>query len=169
MRGERCFLPAGVPPPPPSTRLRINLGPSYGGGKEEYFFACHNLAPHSSVSVEFIPFPLISMKKVSLLMGTLGGAMAGYLFSNKKLREELADAKNPESAAMILAKHVKDDGKKIGKEVWEFAKSDEVQKNFGKAKKYAESQFSEAKKKVEVFMKKEAKDMKKMAKKAKSK
>jgi hypothetical protein len=109
------------------------------------------------------------MKKVSLLMGTLGGAMAGYLFSNKKLREELADAKNPESAAMVLAKHVKEDGKKIGKEVWEFAKSDEVQKNMKKAQKFAEAQFKDAKKKVEVFMKKEATTMKKMAKKAKSK
>ena len=38
--------------------------------------------------------PLSPMRKYSLLLGALGGAMAGYLFSNDKLRKELATAKN---------------------------------------------------------------------------
>ena len=42
------------------------------------------------------------MKKLSLLLGTLGGATAGYLFSNKKLRDQLSGAKDAEEAARIL-------------------------------------------------------------------
>lgn len=91
--------------------------------------------------------------------------MAGYLFSNKKLREELADAKDAQAAANILAKHVKHDGEKLGREAWEFAKSPEVQKNLSKARKFADSQFKVAKKQVTAFVQKEAKEMKKMAKK----
>lgn len=99
------------------------------------------------------------MKKLSLLVGTLGGAMAGYLFSNKKLREELTSAKDAEAAARVLAKHVKTDGEKIGREAWEFLQSDEVQKNVKKAQKFAEDQFKTAKKQVQALVKKEAKSV----------
>lgn len=76
------------------------------------------------------------MKKLSLLLGTLGGAMAGYVFSNTKLREELSGAKDAEEAGRILAKHLQTDGKKIGKEVKNFVESDVVQKNMKKAQTY---------------------------------
>lgn len=76
------------------------------------------------------------MKKLSLLLGALGGAMAGYVFSNGKLREELADAKDAEAAGKVLARHLQRDGKEIGKEIQSFVKSEPVQKNFAKAKKY---------------------------------
>lgn len=76
------------------------------------------------------------MKKLSLLLGALGGAMAGYVFSNGKLREELSDAKDAEAAGKVLAKHLQRDGKQIGKEIQEFVKSDVVQDNLTKAKKY---------------------------------
>lgn len=85
------------------------------------------------------------MKKLSLLLGALGGAMAGYVFSNGKLREELADAKDAEAAGKILAKHLQKDGKQIGKEVQSFVKSDAVQDNVKKAKQYADSQFKKLK------------------------
>lgn len=78
------------------------------------------------------------MRKLPLLLGTLGGAMAGYLFSNKKLREELSDAKNAEQAGKILAAHLQKDGKQIGAEVQKFVKSDMVQENLSKAKKTAQ-------------------------------
>jgi len=84
------------------------------------------------------------MKKFSLLIGTLGGATAGYLFSNKKLRDQLTDAKDAEEAARILGKHLQKDGKKLGKQIQEFIESEDVQKNFAKAKKYAKDTVDEA-------------------------
>lgn len=78
------------------------------------------------------------MKKLSLLLGTLGGALAGYVFSNTKLREELSNAKDPETAGKILAKHLQADGKTIGKEVKQFVESDVVQDNMKKAKSYVQ-------------------------------
>lgn len=104
------------------------------------------------------------MKKLSLLLGTLGGAMAGYVFSNQKLRNELSEAKDAETAAKILGKHMSADGKKIGKEVWDFVQSDDVQKNLKHAKQYAEKQFKMAKGEVEKYMKKETRQLKSAAK-----
>lgn len=100
------------------------------------------------------------MRKLSLLVGALGGTMAGYLFSNQKLREQLAQAKDAEAAAKILGKHLSHDGKKIAKEVQTFVKSDDVQKNLSKAKKFAEKQFQVAKKEVTALMEKGAKQAK---------
>lgn len=76
------------------------------------------------------------MKKLSLFLGTIGGAVAGYVFSNTKLREELASAKDAEEAGRILAKHLQTDGKQIGKEVKSFVDSDVVQTNMKKAQTY---------------------------------
>lgn len=76
------------------------------------------------------------MKKLALLVGTLGGAVAGYVFSNPKLRDQLRNAKDPEEAGKIFADHVKKDGRKIGKEVQGLAASDEVQRNVTQAKKF---------------------------------
>lgn len=81
------------------------------------------------------------MRKFSLLLGALGGAFAGYLFSNKQLRKELATAKDAESAAKLLGKHLQKDGKKLAEQVQDFVESDEVKKNLQKAKKYAEEKF----------------------------
>jgi len=85
------------------------------------------------------------MKKFSLLLGTLGGAMAGYLFSNKKLREELAAAKDPEDAAKLLGKHLQKDGKKFAKQVQDFVGSEDVQCNIDKAKQYTKKKVDTAK------------------------
>ncbi|MEK7590649.1 MAG: hypothetical protein AAB489_00365 [Patescibacteria group bacterium] len=93
------------------------------------------------------------MKKFSLLIGALGGALGGYLLSNTKLREGLLDAKDPEHAAKLLAKHLKDDGKKIAKEAQNFLESKEVQNNIAKARKFAAKKMHEAKKQVGVFVK----------------
>ena len=90
------------------------------------------------------------MKKLSLLLGTLGGATAGYLFSNKKLRDQLANAKDPEDAAKMLGAHLQKDGKKLAKQIQEFIESDEVQNNVTKAKKFAAQKVSEAKKELNV-------------------
>jgi uncharacterized protein (DUF885 family) len=92
------------------------------------------------------------MKKLSLLVGALGGSLAGYIFSNQKLREQLTNAKDAEAAAKILGKHLSHDGKKIAKEVQEFVQSDDVQKNLTKAKTFAGKKFAEAKKEVAALM-----------------
>jgi gas vesicle protein len=109
---------------------------------------------------------------MTILLGTLGGAMAGYLFSNTKLRDELANAKDAEAAGKILAKHLSKDGQQIGKEVQQFVKSDMVQDNLEKTKKYAQSTAKKWKDEMKGFMKKQApaakKAMKATAKKAKA-
>lgn len=92
------------------------------------------------------------MKKVSLLLGVLGGSLAGYLFSNRTLRKELASVKDAEKAAKILGAHLARDGKKIAQEVRNFVDSPEVQTNIRKAQKYAHRQFLEAKKQVGNFI-----------------
>ncbi|MBU2214096.1 hypothetical protein KKC44_04670 [Patescibacteria group bacterium] len=88
------------------------------------------------------------MKKISLLIGALGGATAGYLLSNKKLRDELAKAKDPEAAARLLGKHLQRDGKKLAKHVQEFVESEDVQKNIRKAKSFTKKKVDEAKQEI---------------------
>jgi hypothetical protein len=109
------------------------------------------------------------MRKLSLLLGTLGGAMAGYVFSNTKLREELADAKDAEHAGKILAKHLQKDGKQVGQEIHQFVKSDAVQDNVTKAKKYADSQFKKLKGDLKGMVAKGAKKTQKAVSKASTK
>lgn len=106
------------------------------------------------------------MKKVSLLLGALGGAMAGYVFSNGKLREELANAKDAETAGKILAKHLQHDGKKVGEEVKRFATSDEVKQNMGKAKKFVQGHAKKIKDDMKTFVKETKDSITKTAKKA---
>jgi hypothetical protein len=104
------------------------------------------------------------MKKFSLLLGTLGGAMAGYLLSNDKLREDLANAKDPEAAAKLLGTHLAKDGKKIGKEVKGFVESEHVQKNMRQMKTYATKQWTVAQKSLQGMVKKGASSAKSMMK-----
>lgn len=107
------------------------------------------------------------MKKLSLLLGTLGGATAGYLFSNKKLREQIANAKDAEEAARLLGKHLEKDGKKLAKQMQEFIESEEVQQNITKAKKYAKKTVDDAKKELNTALKTGKTKAKKTATKAK--
>lgn len=90
----------------------------------------------------------------------MGGALAGYLLSNEKLRGDLKKAKDPEAAAKLLGKHLQQDGSKIAKEVKEFVESEDVQKNFAKAKKFASAKFKEAKKDIGILVKKGEKEAK---------
>ncbi len=109
------------------------------------------------------------MKKVSIFLGTLGGAMAGYLFSNKKLREELVNASDSKEAAKILGKHLSTDGDKLAKDVKEFVESDSMQKTMKQAKTYANKQYMSAKKEVTKLVKQGEKQAAKMVKKGKGK
>jgi hypothetical protein len=92
------------------------------------------------------------MRKLSLLIGALGGALAGYLFSNKQLRKDLATAKSAESAAKLLGKHLQRDGKKLAEQVQDFVESEEVQRNWKKAKEYAHASFVSARRELMSLM-----------------
>jgi gas vesicle protein len=88
------------------------------------------------------------MKKLSLLIGALGGAMAGYLFSNKQLRKDLATAKDAETAARLLGKHLQRDGKQLAEQARDFIESEDVQRNWRKAKEYTHETFQTARREL---------------------
>ena len=113
--------------------------------KDEQVFLLAFLQESSYTSSHF---PLVSMKKISLLLSTLGGAMGGYLLSNKKLREELMKAKDAETAAKTLGKHLQRDGMKIAGQVREFVESEDVQLNIAKAKQFAKKKADEARREL---------------------
>lgn len=92
------------------------------------------------------------MKKLSLLVGTVGGALAGYILSNDNLRKELMKAKDAEAAAKMLGTHLSKDGKRIAKEVQNLVKSPEVQTNVKKAKGYVSEKFAEAQGSLKEFL-----------------
>ncbi|MDP7069185.1 MAG: hypothetical protein QF815_01555 [Candidatus Peribacteraceae bacterium] len=104
------------------------------------------------------------MKKFSLLLGTLGGGLAGYLFSNKKLRDQIANAKDGEEAAKLLGLHLQKDGKRLAKQVQEFVRTDEVQRNVKKAKKFAQKKVDDAKKELDSVIDTGSKNAKKVVK-----
>ena len=104
------------------------------------------------------------MKKLSLLLGTLGGGLAGYLFSNTTLRDQLAKAKDAEHAAKILGAHLQKDGKKLAKQVQVFMESDEVQNNIKKAKQFAQKKVEEASKELNAALSSGTKKAEKAAK-----
>ena len=105
------------------------------------------------------------MRKFSLLLGTLGGAMAGYILSNEKLRKQMTDAPNAEAMAKILGQQMAKDGKKISREVKTFVESDDVQKNLKKAKAFATKKLVVAQHELEKYAKKGMKEARKYAKK----
>ena len=110
-------------------------------------------------------FPFVPMRKFSLLLGTLGGALAGYILSNEKLRKQMADAPNAEAMAKMLGQQLTKDGKKVAKEVQTFVESDDVQKNLKKAKAFASKKLGVAQKELEKYAKKGMRQAKRYAKK----
>lgn len=105
------------------------------------------------------------MRKFSLLLGTLGGALAGYILSNERLRKQMSDAPNAEAMAKILGQQLAKDGKKISHEVQTFVESEDVQKNLKKAKAFATKKLGVAQKELEKYAKKGMKEAKRYAKK----
>ncbi len=95
--------------------------------------------------------------------------MAGYLLHNKKLRDELAKAKDAEDAAKMLGKHLQKDGKKLAKQVQEFVASDDVQKNVKKAKHFTKKKIKQGKEELDSLVCKGTSKAKKTAKKGCSK
>lgn len=110
------------------------------------------------------------MKKLTFLLGTLGGAMAGYVFSNKKLRTELQGAKDAGAAAKILGKHLAEDGETVAKEAKRFAEQHNLDSKIADGKKYAQKYYESAKDEVQKYIgaksKQAVKGVKKAGKKA---
>jgi hypothetical protein len=92
------------------------------------------------------------MKKLTFLVGSLGGALAGYVFSNNKLRKELMDAKDTAAAAKILGKHLSADGHVVAKEARQFAEEHHLDKHVAKGKKYVKNYYDNAKDEVQKFL-----------------
>ncbi len=92
------------------------------------------------------------MKKLTFLLGTLGGAMAGYVFSNKKLRTEMMDAKDSTEAAKILGKHLSTDGQVVAKEVRQLAEQHGLDDRIADGKSYVQDYYSSAKDEVQKFL-----------------
>lgn len=105
------------------------------------------------------------MKKLSFLLGTVGGALAGYVFSNKKLREQLSKAKDASQAAKILGKHLSEDGQIVAKEVGQLAEQYDLDDKITDGKKYVKDYYASAKKEVTKFLSTKAKDATKAVKK----
>ena len=105
------------------------------------------------------------MRKFSLLLATLGGALGGYILSDEKLRKEMAGAPNAEAMAKLLGQHLTKDGKKVAHEVKLFVESDEVRKNLRKAKSFASKKLGVAQKELEKYAKKGMKEARKYTKK----
>lgn len=107
------------------------------------------------------------MKKLSFLLGTLGGAMAGYVFSNKKLRDQLVNAKDASAAAKILGKHLSEDGQVVAKEVRQLAEEHHLDDKVAEGKKYVQSYYQSAKGEVQKYLGAKVKEATTMATKAK--
>ncbi len=93
--------------------------------------------------------------------------MAGYAFSNKKLRNELMAAKDGQQAAKILGKHLASDGQQVAKEVKKFAREHHLDDKVKEGKQYAKKYYEKSKKEAEKLMKKGARQAAVLAKKAK--
>ncbi len=107
------------------------------------------------------------MKKLSFLLGTVGGALAGYVFSNKKLRDQLVHAKDASQAAKILGKHLSEDGQIVAKEVGQLAEQYDLDDKIADSKKYVQSYYKSAKDEVQKFLGAKVKEASKAASKAK--
>ncbi len=107
------------------------------------------------------------MRKLTLLLGSVGGALAGYVFSNKKLRRELTDAKDGAHAAKILGRYLSADGQQVAKEVKKFAIEHDMDKKVAQGKKYVKQYYDKSRREAEKLIKKGAKQAGRYVKKAK--
>lgn len=84
------------------------------------------------------------MKKLSFVVSALGGAVLGYLASNKKLRDELCAAKNTETLGKTFARHLQQDGQRIGYELKAILESKKMQQKIRSARSLVQHQFQKA-------------------------
>ena len=106
------------------------------------------------------------MKKLTFLLGTLGGAMAGYVFSNQKLRTELQNAKDAAGAARVLGRHLALDGETVAKEAKRFAEQHHLDDRIADGRKYVQKYYESAKEEVQKYIGTKSKQAVKVAKRA---
>ncbi len=107
------------------------------------------------------------MKKLSFLLGSVGGALAGYVFSNNKLRSEMMKAKDTTAAAKILGSHLAKDGQTVAKEVQQLAEQHHLDQHIAHGKKYVKNYYDSAKDEVQKFLGDKVKEATSVAKSAK--
>jgi hypothetical protein len=90
--------------------------------------------------------------------------MAGYVFSNKKLRTELQNAADAGAAARILGKHLAEDGETVAKEAKRFAEQHNLDSKIAEGKKYAQKYYESAKDEVQKYIGAKSKQAVKVAK-----
>lgn len=110
-------------------------------------------------------FPHSIMRKMSVLLGSVGGALAGYVFSNKKLRNELMAAKDANAAARILGKHLSSDGGQVAKEVKQLAMQHHWDDKVAEGKKYVMDYYKSSAKEAQKMFEHARKEAMKMVKK----
>lgn len=88
--------------------------------------------------------------------------MAGYVFSNKKLRNEMMEAKDSSQAAKILGKHISQDGQTIAKEVRQLAEEHGLDDRIADGKQYVKEYYSSAKDEVQKFLGAKVKEAKRV-------
>ena len=76
------------------------------------------------------------MRKFNFLIGTLGGALGGYLLSNPALRKKLAKAKDANEAARILGRELQKSGKMVAKEAKALVEREDVHEKFKEWRQY---------------------------------
>lgn len=81
------------------------------------------------------------MRKLNLFLGAVGGFLGGLLLSNKKLRRELRETKDPQVAAKILGKELQRGSKEVAKEAKEWFESPETQRGLKRFKHYLLKQW----------------------------
>lgn len=106
------------------------------------------------------------MKKFNFIIGALGGALSGYLMSNKKLRQQLVKAKDKKEAAKILGESIKQSGSDLAQDAKELLESESVQKTFGDFRTFANKKWTEVQKEIGSYAKKATGHAKKALKKA---
>lgn len=91
--------------------------------------------------------PLYCMAKrhYLLMFGALGSGLAGYIFSNAKLRRDLKNADSPQDAALVLGQHLQQDGADLAGEIRAYLHSPSAQKHMDEAKKYVSHAVEAAK------------------------
>ena len=86
------------------------------------------------------------MRKFNFFIGAMGGALGGFILSNKKLRKQLQEAEDGKQAAVILGEAIKKSGGDLAHEAKQWLESEETQEKMSAWKEYAFDVWKKTKK-----------------------
>ena len=101
------------------------------------------------------------MKKFNFLIGALGGALGGFVLSNKKLRNQLGEAKTKKEAAKILGEAIQKSGSELANDTKKLLESEEVQSKLKNFKEFANEKWADLQTEVSGIAKRAVKTAKK--------